>query len=150
MKKILLLTFLSVSMIGCSTASAMAHLFDERPTPDAGLIGDGLEYAGPDLATVEPSAAARATIAAIDTAGNAAGAMGIPFASYAGEITGGLFSLVSLVLTAKLRESKKAAKSIVKGVEKATTDGAIKAAIQGQALKDGTSTAVHKVVSSIS
>ncbi|MBT64695.1 MAG: hypothetical protein CML13_15970 [Puniceicoccaceae bacterium] len=110
----------------------------------------GLEYAGPDLSTVEPSGAAKATIAAIDTAGDAAGAIGIPFASYAGEFAGGLFSLVSLVLTAKLRESRKAAKSIVKGVEKATTDGTIKSAIQSQALKDGTASSVHQIVTSIS
>tara|TARA_B100000614_G_C14277645_1_gene382068 strand:- start:40 stop:480 length:441 start_codon:yes stop_codon:yes gene_type:complete len=143
--KIILLTIALSSFLACSPVSAMAKFFEERPAPDMGL-----EYAGPDLSTVEPSGAAKATIAAIDTAGDAAGAIGIPFASYAGEFAGGLFSLVSLVLTAKLRESRKAAKSIVKGVEKATTDGTIKSAIQSQALKDGTASSVHQIVTSIS
>lgn len=101
------------------------------------------------IAKVEPSTQGKEIISQVDVIGDTAGAMGIPFASFAGELLAGVFSLTSIVLSAKLTQEKKAGQTMAKTIEREGSP-TLKSAILKQSVKDGTASAVHKAAQRVS
>jgi hypothetical protein len=98
---------------------------------------------------LSPTPGTIAAVQAIDTVGDTLGAVGVPFASYAGEVASAVLGIAALLLNVARSRNKKAAVTIVKAVEAATEGGEIKAEILRRAPLDKTFDTIHKLVKEI-
>lgn len=97
-------------------------------------------------APLVPTDQAETVVKTIDVVGDSLGAVGVPFASYAGELAAGVLAIATVLVNASRSRHKKANATLVKGIEQATTTGEVKAAVLKRSLVDGTTKDIQKAV----
>lgn len=136
MKKIT--TLVLVLLIGVTSLNARGLFHEESLDTDPAVLTGELV----------PTPQTEAVVQTIDVVGDSLGAVGIPFASYAGEVATGILGLATLLINVARSRQKKANITMVKVIEAKGGDS-LKHAVAKRSNTDGTAKTIQSVVSAV-